>query len=229
MSLAKLLRLRRDPEARPSMPRRPGPAAMPPPPSPEVIRIDARELAEAWSPTGQRLALRSVTPMVKGQRVTVVVSGAGGATIPLAGAVMGAAPAGGGCAVEIGVDEERRPALRRIMAFLEGVAREPTTRAPRLRLALPAFVASRETHAYMTTFSVSRGGCGLVWSGTPPKRGGALQIRLGSGTRSASFQARVCWTRQEQNGLRVGVRFLVGEDSSLAALIDQEGRGAAAT
>ncbi len=61
------------------------------------------------------------------------------------------------------------------------VGKAMRTRAPRYRLALPAFVQTATSTTYMNTFSVSRGGCGLSWSGQVPRIGSVLYVRLGGG------------------------------------------------
>lgn len=100
-------------------------------------------------------------------------------------------------------------------------------RAPRFRLVLPAFVQSATATTYMNTFSVSRGGCGLTWSGQRPRLGSVLYVRLGGGRGAASLRAMVCWARDLAGSQRVGVRFVGGEEAKLAALFSQLTPGAA--
>jgi hypothetical protein len=71
----------------------------------------------------------------------------------------------------------------------------------------------------MTTFSVSRGGCGLAWSGPAPRLGDTLFVRLGAGRSAATLRAMVCWTEPRGRSLRVGVRFVGGQDWELQSLI----------
>lgn len=100
------------------------------------------------------------------------------------------------------------------------------TRAPRYRLALPAFVQTAASTTYMNTFSVSRGGCGLSWSGQVPRIGSGLNVRLGGGQTAASLRAMVCWARQVKGAQRVGVRFVGGEEAKLAVMLAQVTAGA---
>jgi hypothetical protein len=103
-------------------------------------------------------------------------------------------------------------------------ARRP--RAPRYRLVLPAFVQTATSTTYMNTFSVSRGGCGLSWSGQRPRLGSVLYVRLGGGRAAASLRAMVCWARDVSGASRVGVRFVGGEEAKLAVLLAQAAAGA---
>lgn len=81
-------------------------------------------------------------------------------------------------------------------------------------------VQSAELNSYMTTFSLSRGGCGLAWSGPRPRHGTILTVRLGGGRTAASLRAMVCWERQlNKIAMHVGVRFIAGDDAKLAALL----------
>ena len=92
-------------------------------------------------------------------------------------------------------------------------------RPPRYRLSLPAVVTLPSGSTFMTTFSVSRGGCGLAWIGPAPRLGDTYFVRLGAGRGAATLRAMVCWTRSSGRHLRVGVRFVGGQDSELQALI----------
>ena len=235
MNLRKLLGLGREPALPPPSRRTPPPAARrTPTPAPSTVpheefRLTASELAAAWSPGSERLVLRATTPLARGHRVRLLVTADEAGVIPVTGAVSSVSPSGGRLAVEIQVDADRREALQRLLSWQEGVAPKPVARAPRFRLSLPAFVVWPEGNAYMTTTTVSLGGCGLAWSGPLPSRGSPLQIRLGSGPTSATFRGRTCWVREEARGVRVGVRFVAGQDAALAALIDGQGRPALAS
>jgi hypothetical protein len=99
-------------------------------------------------------------------------------------------------------------------------------RAPRYRLVLPAFVQTATSTTYMNTFSVSRGGCGLTWSGQVPRLGSVIYVRLGGGRAAASMRAMACWARQVSGVQRVGVRFVGGEEAKLATLLAQSTPGA---
>jgi hypothetical protein len=74
-------------------------------------------------------------------------------------------------------------------------------------------------NTFMNTFSVSRGGCGLAWIGSAPGLGDTYFVRLGAGRGAASLRAMVCWTQASGRQLRVGVRFVSGQDSELQALL----------
>jgi len=212
----------------PSLRRVPPPAPAAPPPVKE-LQLEARTLANAWLPDEGRLVVTTLSPVGRGQRVLVNVSGLGGVTLGVTGLVTTVCANGGACLAEIEVDQERRPLVGRILEFLKGNAPKLMARAPRYGLSLPTVVYSESGNTYMNTFSVSTGGCGLTWSGPPPRLGGGVHVRLGSGAGAASFRAVVRWTRPEPKSLRVGLRFLDGEEAKLAALLGEANRGAVVT
>jgi hypothetical protein len=161
--------------------------------------------------------------------VVVNLAGIGGVTLGVTGVVATVHASGGACLAEVAVDEEGRPLLGRVLEFLNGNAPKLTARAPRYRLSLPTVVYSESGSTYMNTFSVSHSGCGLTWCGPPPRPGSGVHVRLGSGAGAASFRAVVRWVRSGPKSLRVGVRFLAGEDAKLAALLGEANRDAVAS
>jgi len=188
----------------------------------EEIPLDARTLVAAWRPGESRLVIRTEEPVGEGRRVALKLLGDVGVTAPVLGTVTVARAIAGAYTAEIEVDADRRPALRRVLEFLNGKATLPRTRAPRFRVTMPVVVSLGSSHVYMTSFSLSRGGCGLVWSGTRPPLGANLEVRLGSGVRAATFRARVCWVRPEPLGVKVGLRFLAGGDQpALGAILGE--------
>jgi hypothetical protein len=186
-----------------------------------VLAIEARELVSAWRPDSNRLVVKGRAPVGRGRRVAVKISGVVGVTAPVTGRVADARLADGMCVAEVEVDPDRRPLLKRVVKYLRGEADVPRSRAPRYRLAVPVVVSSASGRTYMTTFSVSQGGCGLVWSGERPRIGGGLHLRMGARGQSASVRAAVCWVSEERGGLRVGVRFLPGEELDVGRLLDE--------
>jgi hypothetical protein len=188
----------------------------------EEIAIDERDLASAWRPEARRLAIPWPRALSRGKRVAVRVQTEGGVVIPVSGVSLDAAQDG---MLEIAVDLHRVGAVKRVLDALEGRARPPRPRATRYRLALPAVVACPEVHALMTTFSVSQSGCGLVWSGPHPGRGTPIQVRLGSGSHSATFRGRVAWVSEVAHQVRVGIRFVLGHDAALTALLAGAAKG----
>ncbi len=124
-----------------------------------------------------------------------------------------------GFEVAVEPDEEGRALVARILGWLKGGGERPRARALRHRVAIPATVSSRTGNTYMTTFSLSRGGCGLAWSGPIPRLGDVLWVRLGSASGGVAMRGMVCWTKEQGAGRRVGIRFVGGQDSELAALL----------
>lgn len=216
---------RDEPAAEARAVRAPAPAAPAAPEAVESIPVEARVLVAGWRAAEGRLVVPALAPVGRGRRVALLVSGAGRASLTVTGLVAAVSPAGGAYSVEVVVDPERHALVGRVQDFLHGRAEMPKVRAPRYRLALPAAVCSRTGYVYMTTSSVSQGGCGLAWSGPAPRPGSGLHIRLGGGPRAAAFRAMVCWVQDGKGGLRVGVRFLAGEEAKLAALLGEAQRG----
>jgi hypothetical protein len=192
----------------------------PPPLVTEDVWLEAEQLAAVWSSESGRLVASVPRPIAKGSPVAVRVSGPGSVMGPLSGVVVSAAPLASGCRLEIDLQADQRGAVGRILGYLRTGKDAPRARAARHPLALPVFVETGGNSTYMNTFSVSRGGCGLVWLGEPPRIGDALNLRLGSGQSSAAFRAMVCWVRESGRERRVGIRFVSGQDGPLAALMD---------
>lgn len=197
------------------------PAARRPTPRPAVaeVALEAALLDTSWHPESGRLVASAAGCVPRGARVAVQILGPGKVMSPLTGSVAAALPDGEGAALEIELDQDQRPAVDRLLAYLRTGRDAPRVRAPRYRVSLPAFVSSGGASVYMTAVSLSRGGCGLAWMGAPPRIGSVLLLRLGSGSGSASFRGMVCWVRALAGGLRVGVRFVSGQEGSLVALL----------
>lgn len=195
-------------------------------------RVDAdlrpHELAAAWRPERGRLVLDVDRPLKLQQRVvsrlTLVGLGVAGT---ITGRVASSSRHGEGHRVELVPDELRVPALQKLAAIARGEPVEYQNREPRFLASLPAVVNGPGGQTYRTTFSISAKGCGLAWSGPVPAVGEPLQVRLGAGSRAASFRGVVCWTAQAGRVPTVGVRFLEGPRGVWASMLtDVEGSGA---
>lgn len=204
-----------------ALPQRPGSQRVPPVERPEEIPIEADQLPLAWRAASGHLVVTVKRPSRTGRRAAVKVSGPGSVMAPLTGAITDVQPLGNEFSVEIAVDEEQRAALRRILKSLQTGVDLPRARASRYRLTLPAIVSWERGNTYMTTFSVSRGGCGLSWSGPPPPLESVLQVRLGSGKTSAMLRGKVCWVKEHAGRQTVGVQFVAGHEAALMALITE--------
>jgi hypothetical protein len=141
--------------------------------------------------------------------------------------VVGVRACAAGFEVAVEPDEEGRALVARILGWLEAGGERPRAREARHRVAIPAAVSSRSGNTYMTTFSLSRGGCGLAWSGPVPRLGDVLWVRLGSAAGGVAMRGMVCWTEERGEGRRVGIRFVGGQDSELAVLLARARREAA--
>jgi len=208
--------------SRKALPPRPNSQRARPLERPEEIPIEVEQLPLAWRAAVGHLVVTVKKPIRTGRRAEVKVSGPGSFMAPLTGTVIDVQPLGNEFSAEIKVDEDQRAALKRILKYLQTGVDLPKTRASRYRLTLPAVVSSQERNTYMTTFSVSRGGCGLAWSGAPPRLGSVLQVRLGSGKASATLRATVCWVKEHAGRQTVGVRFVPGQEAALMAFIVKE-------
>jgi len=202
-----------------ALPPRPNSQRARPLEQPEEIPVEAEQLPLAWRAASGHLVVTVKKPIGRGRRAAVKVSGPGSVMAPLTGAITDVQPLGSEFSVEIKVDEYQRSALKRILKSLQTGVDLPKARASRYRLTLPAVVSSQKGSTYMTTFSVSRGGCGLAWSGAPPEIDSVLQVRLGSGKASAMLRARVCWVQEHAGRQMVGVRFMAGQEAALMAII----------
>jgi hypothetical protein len=197
------------------------PAAQPAPEPVWDVVLDARRLASAWNTVSGRLVLAGMAAPQEGGRVAIEVVEFAGIVPKVTGTVAEQRLEGRSCVTEIVIDADRRLVVTRVADFVANGRDRPRQRAPRYRLSLPATVLSRDGSTLMSTYSVSKGGAGISWSGTRPSVGSVLYVRLGSGTGAASLRAMVCWVREEAKRLRVGVRFVAGQDAQLGALIER--------
>ena len=192
----------------------------------EHLTVEASSLREAeLSPDGRLLFPSQSAPAI-GCRVAILIVGVDQAAFAITGTVQAARGAGSGRRLAAAIDEDQRVLLRRILAHVQDGAERPRARAPRLRISMPAVVTTSAGTVYMNTFSVSRGGCGLRWSGTAPRIGSVVHLRLGAGFSAPILRAMVCWVEEQRSGLRVGFRFVNGQDGRLDALLDTAGGAA---
>jgi hypothetical protein len=190
----------------------------------EELLVTPADLAAGCSPAPGHVVVQAQTHLACGHRARLVVTTGEAGPFQLTGTVTAATPAEGRVSVELEIDADQRATLQRILDWTAGKAPRPRPRERRYRLALPAFVTWPAGNAYMTTASLSTGGCGLAWSGAPPAVGHRALVRLGSGNGSATFLARVCWVRDDPRGTRAGVRFVSGDVAALTSLLLQHGR-----
>jgi hypothetical protein len=195
---------------------------------PEHVAVEARSLREAELSVEGRLLLPGRAAALPGGRVALSISGIEQAAFAITGTMRAVRGGGAGPRIDLEVDEDQRGLLTRILEHVKKGAERPRARAPRLRISMPAVVSTPDGATYMNTFSLSRGGCGLRWSGAAPRVGNAFLIRLGAGFSAPTVRATVCWVREEGSGLRVGFRFVGGQDGHLEALLDTAA-GAVAT
>ena len=187
--------------------------------------MDARSLLAAWRAEESRLLVPAAAAATAGRRVSLEVIGVNDDPLSVSGVVSTARRTQAGWELAVDVDEEGRALVARVLRWLEGGGERPRARAPRLQVSLPVVVSGSSGATYMMAYSLSRGGCGLAWSGPAPRLGDALWVRLGSGARAVSMRGMVCWTRDGQGGRRVGLRFVGGQQPELSELLARVKRG----
>jgi len=209
---------RPDPPSRP-----PRPGHRPPDPLAEEpmldLRVSVQELCAGWNTERGRLTVAAAMPITAGDRVLLAVTGVDSQPLPLEGVVAHISRSGGAVKAELDVNEEQRGLVARLLAHVQRGAEAPRARPPRHRAKLPAVITLNQGSVFMVTTSVSRGGCGLVWSGPAPRIGSVVFVRLGSGPRAAAARGMICWFRQEERGARAGVRFVPGQEIDVTRLL----------
>jgi PilZ domain-containing protein len=205
---------------------------MPPSSTSGVVSVDVplqpEELLGAWRPESRRLLLTTSEPLRLQQRIAARIRAVGlGAAATITGRVVSASRHGNRYRIELVPDEIRVRAVERLLSIARGEAAEYPARAPRFLATIPVVVSRPEGPTYMTTFSVSENGCGLVWSGSIPPIGAPMDVRLGAGTQAAAFHGVVCWTAQSGRSALVGVRFLAGAKGAWAMMLGDVKRSGA--
>lgn len=191
---------------------------------PQSLSLDASDLAAAWRASDRRLVVAWPRLLDPERPVEVrITSRATGLDVALQGTAAlvrsGQAPGGAGLAV-IDPGAEGAALVARLVARSTGGASPVRTREPRRRISLPVVVTSEWGKFFMTTISAGRGGCGLAWSGPPPRLHGVLQLRLGAGRDAANLRGLVRWVSTSPRP-QVGVRFLGGDDQAWARLLEE--------
>jgi hypothetical protein len=187
------------------------------------VALRPHELVAAWRPDSRRVLLPLRDPVVRNQRVQARIGLTGlraGATIT--GRVVSVLRQPGVYLVELAPDDTRVEALQHLVAVASGAPVDYSqARAPRLLAEVPAVVYGLQGPTYMKTFAVSRGGCGLAWSGPVPAVGTPMEIRLGAGRDVAKFCAEVRWAAAPRGrSPAVGVLFAAGERDAWARMLD---------
>jgi len=193
-----------------------------------AIALRPEELIAAWRPDAGSILLTLAEPLRLQQRVVARITVVGlGVAATVTGRVVSSSRHGDHHRVELAPDELRHLALQKLVAIARGEPVDYQNRSPRFLAALPAVVQGPLGTHYRTTFSVSVQGCGLAWSGPVPKVGEPLEVRVGAGSRAASFRSVVCWTSEAGRSPAVGVKFLAGPQRVWASVLAEvEGSGA---
>lgn len=205
---------------------------MPPPSDPAVTRVDVSlrpdELVSAWRAESRRLVLPAREAPRLQQRIAARVTIAGlGVAATITGRVTSSSRDASFHRIELVPDETRVRAVERLVAVARGEAAGYEKRAPRLLASVPAVVHGPVGPRYMNTFSVSERGCGLTWSGPAPAVGARMEVRLGAGSRAASFRGAVCWTALAGRTTTVGLFFLAGAKDAWTSMLAELQRSGA--
>lgn len=180
-----------------------------------AIALQPDQLIDAWRQETGRLLLPSPQGVGVQEKTAIRIQLAGKpVVVTVVGTVVSSHRNGEQHRIEFAPDAESQRALRLLSAAARGEAIRFLQRPGRYLTRLPVFVNWEGSKVYMSTFSVSQNGCGLLWSGSLPRVGWALQLRVGAGTRTADFRGVVCWIRSARPGSTVGVRFVGGRSPS---------------
>jgi hypothetical protein len=186
------------------------------------------ELVAAWRPESRRLLLPVATALRLQQRVAARITLLGrGVAATITGRVVSASRHATQFRIEVVPDDLHVRALERLLSVARGEPVRYSTRAPRFLATMPAVVYGPGGPVYMTTFSVSEKGCGLVWSGPVPGVGVPMDVRLGAGSRAVAFRTVVRWTARAGRTATVGVRFLAGAKDAWAMMLTDVKRSGA--
>jgi PilZ domain-containing protein len=116
--------------------------------------------------------------------------------------------------VEFAPDAAGVRALR-LLTAAAGAGQVPfRERAPRFRVEAPAVALAGGREVYTTTISISQGGCALRWSGSPPRQGEILHLRLGAGLREVAHAFAVRWVEQGSRHTSVGLELSASDQTA---------------
>lgn len=195
------------------------------------IALLPKQLLEAWRQETGRLRLPAPVAARPQERTAVRIRLEGKPVeATIVGTVVSSHGSGARQETELAPDREGVRAMQILVAAARGEPVQFMQRGLRYLARLPVFVDWSGSTVYMTTFSVSERGCGIVWSGSSlPTLGQAIHLRFGAGPRAAEFRGVVCWVRASRPNSTVGVLLIMGRNPSAAwdqLLRDAEKSGA---
>ncbi|HEY6104525.1 MAG TPA: PilZ domain-containing protein [Anaeromyxobacteraceae bacterium] len=170
------------------------------------VRLEPSEYLAAWKPDAKRLTVKTPSAPRLREKVAVRIQ----LTTPsvratVVGTVVSLSRQDARHCVELTVEAESLDAVRMLLAAAKG---EPVTfreRPPRYLAKLPVLTSRGGTSIYLTSVSVSTGGCSLRWPGSMPTLGEAVNLRF-RGSRSVDMRGVVCWRKPANK--TVGLRFV---------------------
>lgn len=174
-----------------------------------TIRLQTSEWPSTWRQESARLfvAARSAPRLRERAAVHVHLSGQP-AGVTVVGTVVSVHRHEGVYRVELALDADSLGAAHLLDAAARGELARLPQRPPRYLFTLPVVVNWAGADLYMTTRSISGGGCALRWSGPIPAVGRPLRLRLGAGLRAPELTGEVRWNAPAGAGSTVGVRFV---------------------
>jgi len=192
-----------------------------------TLRMNPTEWLSAWRRESSRLLVAAPSAPRLRERVAVHVHLSGQPTaVTVVGTVVSFHRQEGFHRLEVALDTGSLGAARLIDAAVLGGAELPK-RPPRYLYALPVAVHVAGSSHYMTTRSISGGGCALRWSGPVPGVGHPLRLRLGAGLRAPELEGEVCWSAPSNVGSTVGVRFVRGGSSAWDGVLAEAAKAGA--
>jgi hypothetical protein len=110
---------------------------------------------------------------------------------------------------EISLDGDSRRTAGLLAAAARGEEVSFRDRPPRFVAARTLLAVRDDVALPATTTNLSSSGCALTWSGTPPRCGEEISLKLGEGLLAATPRAVVAWAAPAgRGGARVGLRMI---------------------
>lgn len=193
-----------------------------------AVRLRPSDWLASAQAEGRRLLVSAPAGTRAGQPVALQVELAGhAARATVFGTASKVRPSPEGAHLEIATAPESLSAVGLLSAAARGQPVPFRERAPRWRASLPAIV---DGAVFMVATSVSETGCALRWSGTPPREGQAVRLRLGAGPSAVDLLGVVRWVRTSGQGTSAGLRLSApgGQGRAWQALVGQVARSGAA-
>jgi hypothetical protein len=194
------------------------------------VRLEPSECLGAWKPDASRLTVKAASAPRLREKVAVRIQlTAPSVRATVVGTVVSLSRQEAQHRVELALEAESLDALRMLLAAARGEKVDYRDRPPRYLARLPVLISRGGASVYLTSVSVSTGGCSLRWPGSAPTLGEAVNLRF-RGTRPVDMRGVVCWRKPASS--TVGLRFVerpAAADAWQALLQDVKKSGAPTT